>query len=115
MPGAKHALDHDHGDAGGSGAEEGEDDYYEVVKTSRKKRKEERDAAHVRVAEYLPEEEAEEKRGINYQMSKNKGLTPHRKIKNPRVKGKVCRNLRVGSDLPALELLGCVAFAVFFS
>jgi hypothetical protein len=66
------------------------DEYYNSVREGRKKRKQDRDEAHQRTADYLPEEEAEEKRGINWQMQKNKGLTPHRsKVNNPRVKHKV--------------------------
>lgn len=49
-----------------------------------------RDEVFARKAGYLPEEEAEEKRGVNWQIQKNKGLTPARsKTNNPRVKGKV--------------------------
>lgn len=80
------------------------DEYYNSVREGLKKRKQERDDAHKRVADYLPEEEAEEKRGINWQIQKNKGLTPHRKINNPRVKHKVW-----------MVLFACFAVSVCFS
>eukprot|EP00124_Ichthyophonus_hoferi_P001665 Ihof_evm5s93 gene=Ihof_evmTU5s93 len=68
---------------------EQENDYYHQVAESRKKRKVERDALHAKKADYLPEEEAEAKRGINWQIEKNKGLTARRgKTNNPRVKHK---------------------------
>jgi U3 small nucleolar RNA-associated protein 3 len=81
------------------------DEYYNSVREGRKKRKQDRDEAHQRTADYLPEEEAEEKRGINWQMQKNKGLTPHRsKVNNPRVKHKVCGfSYHIGREMPAFD------------
>eukprot|EP01134_Creolimax_fragrantissima_P007724 CFRG7724T1 len=64
-------------------------DYYQELVAMKKKRKDTREQEHVRVADYLPEEEAEEKRGVNWQIQKNKGLTPKRQIRNPRVKHKL--------------------------
>eukprot|EP00123_Amoebidium_parasiticum_P012738 comp21545_c0_seq1/m.30019 comp21545_c0_seq1/g.30019 ORF comp21545_c0_seq1/g.30019 comp21545_c0_seq1/m.30019 type:complete len:588 (-) comp21545_c0_seq1:165-1928(-) len=75
--------------AGKRSRDTGDDDLYEQVAAAKKKRKLERELAHKKVASYLPEEEAENKRGINWQMSKNKGLTPRRKSNNPRVKHKM--------------------------
>ncbi|KNC80471.1 hypothetical protein SARC_07174, partial [Sphaeroforma arctica JP610] len=64
-------------------------DYYQELVAMKKKRKDQREEMHTRVADYLPEDEAEGKRGINWQIQKNKGLTQKKQIRNPRVKHKI--------------------------
>ncbi|XP_028392447.1 something about silencing protein 10-like [Dendronephthya gigantea] len=69
--------------------------YYEAIRDMKRKRKEERRKAHemsmredVDNIDIEDEGDAEGKRGITYQISKNKGLTPKRKkeVRNPRLK-----------------------------
>ncbi|RCK58818.1 Something about silencing protein 10 [Candida viswanathii] len=80
-----------------NGGDEDGDDYYESVKQNRIEKKQSRKSAHeaaVRAAKEGKLAELQEgvgedgKRAINYQILKNKGLTPHRKkeYRNSRVK-----------------------------
>ncbi|EGW35100.1 uncharacterized protein SPAPADRAFT_48146 [Spathaspora passalidarum NRRL Y-27907] len=91
-------------DVGESGGESGddfaqgeEDDYYDSIKQSKISKKESRKSAHEaavkaakegKLAELQEEVGNDGKRAINYQILKNKGLTPHRKkeYRNSRVK-----------------------------
>lgn len=86
--------DMDQGDGQG---EVGEDDYYDQVKQARDHKKQARKEAHVAAKQAMKEGKLAEvmellgddgKRAVNYQILKNKGLTPHRKkeYRNARVK-----------------------------
>ncbi|RPA78647.1 hypothetical protein BJ508DRAFT_228170 [Ascobolus immersus RN42] len=72
-----------------------DEDYYDFIANASKRKKEEGKQAYDRARDLVRgdivkdvEGEAGDKRAINYQISKNKGLTPHRKkeVRNPRVK-----------------------------
>lgn len=81
------------GDDGDSDDAEDDAAYYELVSSRKRARKEQQKAAYdqQRLAERVYDDESlapGEHRSINYQMEKNKGLTPHRpkSVRNPRVK-----------------------------
>jgi len=90
------------GDLGlGAGSDDGdgfgdvdmeEDAFYEETKRARKKRKmEKEERARPEPTQYLDESVAPgDKRSVNYQIEKNKGLRPHRakKYRNPRIRYK---------------------------
>ncbi|RCK62712.1 Something about silencing protein 10 [Candida viswanathii] len=80
-----------------NGGDEDGDDYYESVKQNRIEKKQSRKSAHEaavkaakegKLAELQEDVGEDGKRAINYQILKNKGLTPHRKkeYRNSRVK-----------------------------
>ncbi|KAJ3260658.1 hypothetical protein HK103_000290 [Boothiomyces macroporosus] len=74
--------------------EEGSDDYYEEVKSLKRKRREEREELHAELHKPMEEPAPEEdldmdtKRKATYKILANRGLTPYRKKenRNPRVK-----------------------------
>ncbi|CAB3997537.1 Hypothetical predicted protein [Paramuricea clavata] len=96
--------------------------YYEAIRDMKKKRKEERVKAHAMSmkadmddVDVEEEEDADGKRGITYQISKNKGLTPKRKkeVRNPRlkhrkkfVKAKIKRKSQVNPVVKELSRYG---------
>eukprot|EP00127_Corallochytrium_limacisporum_P000858 Clim_evm1s28 gene=Clim_evmTU1s28 len=69
-----------------------DNEYYDMIKSTKAKRKQSREDSYATKfqghLEGSDEEAADGKREISYQMEKNKGLTPSRKkeLKNPRVK-----------------------------
>jgi U3 small nucleolar RNA-associated protein 3 len=88
MPRGGALSDSEPDEAGSSG--DYEDEFYKASKEQSQLKKAAKATKYSRTATQFGAEEklAEGKRGINKQIEKNKGLTPHRKkaIKNPRVK-----------------------------
>ncbi|KAH8821842.1 Sas10 C-terminal domain-containing protein [Xylogone sp. PMI_703] len=90
--------DEDNNKAVAQGVRDDEDEYYDLVAQTSKKRKAEKDAKHEAIARAKDENKMaritdeelgdDEKRAISYQIQKNKGLAPKRNkdVRNPRVK-----------------------------